>query len=296
MKNPILLLLFISLISCTGKSKQSDQSTEYSDEKMTQVKLEKAWMTDRVFLTPEAVLYDHEREVIYVANVNMNPWEKDGNGFISKIDLEGNIIELEWIKQLDGPKGMGISGNKLFVANIDEVVAIDIEAGKIIKRYPLERENPALNDITVGDDGTVYISGSSAEAVLKLKDGNVEVLVENDLGRPNGLYFIPGKLFMLGSNSHQLSVIDLATHEIKKLTENLGHGDGIVPDGKDGFFTSNWQGEIYHISPEWEANKLLDTKEEKINSADIDYIIEKNLLLVPTFFDNKVMAYRVRFE
>jgi len=39
--------------------------------------------------------------------------------------------------------------------------------------------------------------------------------------------------------------------------------------------------------------ELIDTTAMKINSADLEYIPNRNLLLIPTFFDNRVMAYRV---
>ena len=39
--------------------------------------------------------------------------------------------------------------------------------------------------------------------------------------------------------------------------------------------------------------KLLDTTEKNINSADIGYHAKEDLILVPTFFDNRVVAYRV---
>jgi hypothetical protein len=39
--------------------------------------------------------------------------------------------------------------------------------------------------------------------------------------------------------------------------------------------------------------KLLDTSEVEINTADIDYVPGKNMVLVPTFFTNRVDAYKL---
>jgi hypothetical protein len=39
---------------------------------------------------------------------------------------------------------------------------------------------------------------------------------------------------------------------------------------------------------------LLNTSTEKINAADIKYIPANHLLLVPTFLDNRVMAYEIK--
>jgi len=57
---------------------------------------------------PELVLYDDMRDVIYVANINGNPSEKDGNGFISIL----NTMEVLKIRN-------GYSDGKLYVSNID---------------------------------------------------------------------------------------------------------------------------------------------------------------------------------
>jgi hypothetical protein len=98
---------------------------------------------------------------------------------------------------------------------------------------------------------------------------------------------------MLTSNSSTLKSIDLETKEITDLVDGLGHGDGIVPAGNGDYLASSWRGELFYISSDWQSVQLLDTREIEINAADIDYIIEKNLLLVPTFFDNRVVAYQV---
>ncbi len=288
---PLMLISLLTLcFSCTSKSTpESTESTPVIEAKSPS--LQQAWASDTLLRTPESVLYDRQRKMIFVANVNMNPWEKDGNGFISKMDLQGNIIELEWVGGLSGPKGMGIIENSLFVADIDEVVEIHIDDARILNRYQVEG-TPTLNDITVFD-GTVFISGSDSNKLFSLKDGQVSLLLEGNLGRPNGLYAESDRLLMITSNSSQLKSIDLATKTVKDLAGELGHGDGIVPIGDGAYLASSWRGELFYLSSDWERIPLLDTREQEINAADIDYIIDQNLLLVPTFFDNRVVAYRL---
>jgi len=43
-----------------------------------------------------------------------------------------------------------------------------------------------------------------------------------------------------------------------------------------------------------EIKTLLNTVKEKINSADIELIQEKNLLIIPTFFDNRIVCYEIK--
>jgi hypothetical protein len=57
---------------------------------------------------------------------------------------------------------------------------------------------------------------------------------------------------------------------------------------------SNWYGEIYFVSATGEAKKILDTKDQKINAADIEYDAKSKLLFIPTFFANSVMAYELK--
>ena len=73
-----------------------------------------------------------------VANINGGPSDKDGNGFISRISPEGEVIALKWIDgaaesvtpfTLNAPKGMALTGDRLFVADIDVVRVFDRERG-----------------------------------------------------------------------------------------------------------------------------------------------------------------------
>ncbi|TNF40872.1 MAG: gluconolaconase, partial [Bacteroidetes bacterium] len=133
MKNLTLLLALIALISCnSAKKKETKQVTPAN------YKIELIWESDTLLRTPESVLIDRERNILYVSNVNLNPWEKDGNGFISKLDMDGKITELKWIEGLHGPKGMGISGSSLFIADIDALVEANIETGEIVNKIALE--------------------------------------------------------------------------------------------------------------------------------------------------------------
>ncbi len=53
---------------------------------------------------------------------------------------------------------------------------------------------------------------------------------------------------------------------------------------------SHWEGQVYRISPAGEV-EILDTLPAAMNSADFELIPEKDLLVVPAFTDNRVVAY-----
>jgi hypothetical protein len=76
----------------------------------------------------------------------------------------------------------------------------------------------------------------------------------------------------------------------------IGSGiDGVQSDGKGNYFISDWKGKTSFVTSSGQVIVLMDTTDQKINSADIEYIESKKMLLIPTFFDNRVMAYQVKY-
>jgi hypothetical protein len=78
------------------------------------------------------------------------------------------------------------------------------------------------------------------------------------------------------------------------LNQTVTGGDGLVVLGDGNFIASRWQGEIYFVSGDGET-LLLDTKDAESNTADIGFIPGDNIVLVPTFFKNKVVAYKLEY-
>ena len=71
------------------------------------------------------------------------------------MDLDGKIINDNWVTGLDAPKGLGKFGNTLYAADLTQVDVIDIPTAKIIKRIPVSGAM-FLNDITV-DKKVLYL-------------------------------------------------------------------------------------------------------------------------------------------
>ena len=150
--------------------------------------IKKLWESKAELKEPESVVYDIMRRSIYVSNINGEPDAADGNGFISLIANDGKIEKLKWVDGLNAPKGMAVFGKKLFVADINELVVIDIETAEIIKRFPLEGDH-FLNDIAITESGVVYITDTATDSIYRLYKGQLEVwLKDSKLDHPNGLY------------------------------------------------------------------------------------------------------------
>jgi len=259
-------------------------------------KVQKKWETKKKLQVPESVLYDPVRNVIYVSNIKGNPGKKDRNGFISKVALDGKIKKLKWVKGLDAPKGLAIYNDKLYVADIDLLVEIDIKNGKILSKYPATGAI-FLNDVTVDDSGNVYVSDTASKnsVIYRFRNGKIAVWIKDKkINQPNGLYAEGNRLIVGNSGDGCLNIISLFDKKITTIARTGGGIDGIAPDGKGNYFISDWRGKTSLVSPSGQITELLNTTNDKINAADITFIKDKKLLLVPTFFDNRVMAYEVK--
>ena len=110
-------------------------------------KLVKKWESEAAFKVPESVCFDKAGKVLYVSNIDGEPWAKDGAGSIGKLGLDGKVIAAEWVKGLNAPKGMALSKGTLWVADLSEVVGIDVAKGAIATRDPRRRRRPKLNNL-----------------------------------------------------------------------------------------------------------------------------------------------------
>jgi sugar lactone lactonase YvrE len=248
------------------------------------------WKTDTLLRVPESVLFDAKNNVLYVACIDGKPDGKDGVGSIAKVSPAGKILSPAWVKGLDAPKGLGQFKNNLYVADISRVAIIDITSGKITSFVEIP-DAKFLNDITVDKQGNVYVSDTGTNKIHRIKDGKAEVYFESaELKGVNGLL----------AQGNDLYVVDFATganykltadKKFTKFTTTAEGADGVVPVGKDEYLVSSWNGEVDFVNAKGEVKKLLDTRDQKWNAADIEFDAKTNTLYVPTFFANGVMAY-----
>src|SRR5690349_2420147 len=107
------------------------------------------------FEHPESVKYDAELDVWYVANIKGSPFDKDGNGYISRLKGDGSVDSLKFIVggvdgvELDGPKGMALQGDTIWVADITNLRGLNRRTGQPVASIALKGAK-FLNDVTVG--------------------------------------------------------------------------------------------------------------------------------------------------
>jgi hypothetical protein len=253
-------------------------------------KLTLAWASDTVLRVPESVLYDSRNDVLYVANINGKSDQKDGNGFISRMTTSGEIKDLKWVTGLDAPKGMALVKTTLYVADLTSVALIDINKGSLIKKIEIPGAS-FLNDVTAAANGDVFISDSATGKIHRLSGGNASVHFESaDFKRINGLLSLKDGLYVADAGTginYKLS----SAGKLTRYGETSPGADGIVATGKDEYIVSSWGGEVFFVGADGKATKMLDTREQKLNSADIAFDSKTKMVFIPTFFGNSVMAY-----
>ncbi len=110
---------------------------------------------------------------------------------------------------------------------------------------------------------------------------------------PNALFMLGGKLLFGNSGDSWLKAVDLTNENISKIARfPQGFIDGIRVDNNGNLLVSLWKGKIYKVSEDGLISLILHTENRGHYSADFEYIPEKRLLIVPTFYNNTVQAYR----
>ncbi|MCK5839001.1 MAG: SMP-30/gluconolactonase/LRE family protein [Bacteroidales bacterium] len=254
----------------------------------------KLWETEKVFNISESVLWDPKREVLYVSNFDqLNMGNPNIYQSISKVSPEGEIIKLNWVDSLNNPLGMTIYNDKLYIAERGQVAEIDLDRGEVIRRISVPGSF-FLNDIAIDKKGNIYISDSRKNVIWKLSDGVAEEwLTGPDVLDPNALYMLDGKLLFGNSGDSWLKAVDLTNKNISKIARfPQGFIDGIRVDNNGNLLVSLWKGKIYKVSEDGLVSLILHTENRGHYSADFEYIPEKGLLIVPTFYNNTVQAFR----
>jgi sugar lactone lactonase YvrE len=263
--------------------------------------IQKLWETPAQLDTPESVLYEPTENVLFVSNIDGKPEEKDGQGFISKVSpINETVIELNWVTGLNAPKGMAVSSDssKLYVSDITDLVEINTVNGQITNRYNAPG-SAFLNDVVSDEQGNIYVSDTSTNANYKFDSSNrssLQIWLQNtELNSPNGLYVdnSTNKLVVVGGS---LMLVDLENKTISDLGEQvpIGSLDGIEADTSEHFYyVTDWAaGKVYAVNSDGTDYKtLIDL--QKQGTADLEFITDKRMVMIPLMQDNKLVAYRI---
>lgn len=251
--------------------------------------LSQLWEAKEQLPTPESVLYRADLKQLYVSLIDGDASAKDGKGGIAILHADGTVKDAQWITGLHAPKGMALYKDLLYIADIATVVVVDVVTGNVINEIAVP-DATFLNDVTVDDNGVVYVSDTRENKIFELRANKPSLYMDN-VKSVNGLLFDKGHLYALAGP--ELWKID-ANKKVTVIAQGFEKGgDGLEPVGNGDFLVTCWPGIIYYVKADGKFTKLQDVQ-GKMNTADLGYNSKDRILYIPTFNNNSVVAYQLK--
>lgn len=278
----------MALVSCGGQEQQEAATPPPSDSLS---------VVDS-FRTPESVLYDATMDVYVVSNINGTPFDKDDNGFLSRVAPDGRVLELRWVDgandsiTLHAPKGMAIKGDTLFVSDIDELRMFDRTTGQSLGSIAI-RGATFLNDVSVAPDGAVYVTDTGldqqfqagAGAVYRIVNGRATPVVRVRGNGPNGIT-VDSTGLTVAFWSGEVIRYNLAGNPTP-LPSAPAMLDGIERAADGALIVSSWaDSSLHRLAPGATAWTRLRGGVE--SPADIGHDTRRHRVLIPIFQGNRV--------
>ncbi|MBU1437189.1 MAG: GTP-binding protein [Gammaproteobacteria bacterium] len=253
--------------------------------------LELLWHT-KDLRVPESVLLGTaaSQPTLFVSEIEGQSNNADAQGGIALLNVDGSIRQHNWLRGLNAPKGLASFDGKLYVADMTELVVIDIATAKVLEKISAP-DAVFLNDVAVDAKGTVYVSDTRKNRLYRLQQNKLNPWLEN-VEAANGLTFVGDQLFIAAGDKlfaadeqGKLTIVAQGFAERADGVEHVGNGDFIV---------SCWAGLVYYVHADGKLDLLLDNRPHQLNTADIGWDHAKQILYVPTFLGNSVQAYQLK--
>src|SRR3954464_10529249 len=121
------LFVVVALTACNSAPAPAEKPAEPAAAPPAPPKPDEAkWTATDGISAPESVYIDAASGDIYTSQIEGMPDKKDGMGHISKLSGDGKVTNAMWVTGLNAPKGLRAANGTLWVADIDEVVGIDM--------------------------------------------------------------------------------------------------------------------------------------------------------------------------
>jgi DNA-binding beta-propeller fold protein YncE len=258
---------------------------------------------------PESV--NSDGKFLYVSNIGkaLEPTGKDGDGFISKLSLDGKMITPSiTTEKLNAPKGTAIIKGVLYVADIDRIVGIQLTTGKKVTNINLTLTGSVfLNDLTVKDDQTLFVSATDVGKVFEvnLKSGDVQAIA--DVKGANGICYdkATNRLYTCSFSFENMQGGEIGViswQQQKPVYEKIGaiQGafDGLALMDDHTLIVSDW-GAMDHPAGFVEKIDLTSKTATKLDwpvingPADFYFDAKQKQLFIPALIDGKVLIEKL---
>ena len=183
----------------------------------------------------------------------------------------------------DAPTPPTAAGGLIFLAGQDgKVRALDAATG--VQRWCFLTAGPVLMPPTLAD-GRAYV-GSGDGFVYCLEAASGRLLWRFRAAPVERRIMLYGALASTWPVNTGVLVADGVAY--------LGAGviDGIRIMSNGDYLVSHWEGPTYIITPSGEVTEIMNSI-GKFNVADFEYVEKENLLIIPTFVENRVIAFKL---
>jgi hypothetical protein len=253
---------------------------------------------------PESIISDGR--FLYVSNVGkaLNPTEKDGDGFISKLSLQGQVITPSiTTEKLNAPKGSAIIKGVLYVADIDRMVGIDLSTGKKTADINLGNNVTFANDVAVKDDNTLFVSATDVGKIFEVNIKTSQVKAIADVKGANGLFYDKANkklytcsFFFDNIQGGEVGVVSWQQQQAVYATIADVHGafDGLALVGDHTLLVSDW-GALDKPAGFLQKIDLNTKKSVKLDwpviggPADFYYEAKNKQVIIPAMVESKVV-------
>jgi len=244
-----------------------------------------AWIASGEFCEPETVLPLPDSTLL-VSNVC--GFGEPGSGFLTLLGADGKVLDWRILDGLDAPLGMALLGDRLHVVDSNRLKVFRWPGYEPLHTIALETS--VANDVAVAPDGRIFVTDTAGHQVIELQpDGSQAILTgEPRFNGANGIALHDSHLYIGGE---RLWRVDLRDHSVETIgPEWLADIDGIEfePDGT--LQITPVGGPLVRYCSEQDIEILAG---EGIGSANHGYAAKLNLALIPTGFDNTVIAIRI---
>jgi hypothetical protein len=263
------------------------------------------------FETPESAYWDGPTGSFVVSNIGPSgdPTGREPDGYLSRVAAEGRRTKLKWVEGLRSPKGMRRSGGDLYVADVGQIVVVDVAAATIRDTIDLDAIGAMFpNDVAVDEgSGDLYVSDTFRSAIYRLPAGSSspEVFLESpDLESPNGILVDAGRLLVATTGQGldpatftaerpgRVLTVDLATKAIAPYGGMAPFAtlDGLEKLGDDLVVTDNPGGRVVLVKPDGATAEVAGTAP---GAADIGLRRADRIVAVPQLRDGAVRFIEV---